>query len=407
MISIDNDLTYLKNNIKFITLYLTLLLLAGTIEYSFSGKVILNSSDPHTSIHNSAPYNVSGSDTITIVAVGDLMCHSPQYQSAKTSAGYDFSEVFSAVKPYLSSADLCFGNLETVTAGPDENYSGYPQFNTPAAYLQGMKDAGFDVATNVNNHSLDRRFKGIERTIDSLDKVGLLHTGTYKNAEDTSQTLVVEAKGIKIAVLGYTFSTNGIPLPVGKEFCVNMIDSGRMKRDVERAQKTGADKIAVFIHWGNEYERYPNNYQKKYANYLSELGVDLIFGSHPHVLQPTEIISKNNKPTFVIYSMGNFVSGQRKPFTDYGVIIRMQLIKDRSTGITKTGKIDFIPTYVSTQKGGFKILPVADAINAYDKNLTDHLSYSPGDISRLKAIWKEATDHLTNKETNIFPHTQQ
>ncbi|MFM7751321.1 MAG: CapA family protein [Opitutaceae bacterium] len=347
---------------------------------------------------------VQSNDTITFAVVGDLMCHAPQFKAAKKVGAYDFSYVFESVRPYLSGADLCFGNLETVTAGQEyKDYTGYPEFNTPAAYLDGMVSAGFDVATNVNNHSLDRRFIGVQNTIDSLDKRGLLHTGTFKNPEDTGKVLLIDKKGIKTAVLGYTFSTNGIPLPAGKEYCISMIDTAHMRRDVERAKNNHADLIVVFIHWGNEYERYPNNEQKDIANHLANLGVDFIFGSHPHVLQPAEIIQTPQKPVFVIYSLGNFVSGQRKPYTDYGTILRLQIIKDGSTGKIKTGNIDFIPTYVSLEKG-YRILPIHDAILNASSDLPSALDLSPNDMARMRAIWPEATKHLTNETIGMTPY---
>jgi poly-gamma-glutamate synthesis protein (capsule biosynthesis protein) len=182
-----------------------------------------------------------------------------------------------------------------------------------------------------------------------------------------------------------------------------MMDSARMRRDVERAKTIGADKIAVFIHWGNEYERQPAKKQKDYAHYLANLGVDLIFGSHPHVIQPTEIIQTPQKPVFVIYSLGNFVSGQRKPFTDYGVIVRVQLIKNRSTGETKTGRIDYIPTYVSADQQ-YRIIPIPDALQAVDQNTADAANFLSKDITRMREIWPEVTKHLTDEKVGITPY---
>jgi poly-gamma-glutamate synthesis protein (capsule biosynthesis protein) len=344
----------------------------------------------------SATAKITGFDTITIAVVGDLMCHSTQFNAVKKGDTYDFVPVFEGIKPYIQSADLGFANLETVTAGESEKFTGYPQFNTPAAYLDGLKAAGFDVITTANNHSLDRRYLGVTRTLDSLEARQFQYSGTCKDAADTNRVVIAERKGIRIAVLAYTFSTNGIPLPTGKEFCVNMMDSGRMKRDVERVKAKGVDKIAVFIHWGNEYERQPAKKQKDYAHYLANLGVDYIFGSHPHVIQPTEIIQTTQKPVFVIYSLGNFVSGQRKPFTDYGVILRVQLIKNRSTGETKTGKIDFIPTYVSAEQG-YRIIPILDAI----ADASSNTSLSQKDMQRMNEILPEITQHLTDEKVGI------
>ena len=356
-------------------------------------------SNTNRSNTTTASANLSGFDTITVAVVGDLMCHSTQFNAVKKGDSYDFMSVFEGVKPYIQTADLGFANLETVTAGESEKFTGYPQFNTPAAYLDGLKAAGFDVITTANNHSLDRRYIGVTRTLDSLEARQFQYSGTFKDAADTNRVVIAERKGIRIAVLAYTFSTNGIPLPAGKEFCVNMMDSGRMKRDVERVKAKGVDKIAVFIHWGNEYERQPAKKQKDYAHYLANLGVDYIFGSHPHVIQPTEIIQTPQKPVFVIYSLGNFVSGQRKPFTDYGVILRVQLIKNRSTGETKTGKIDFVPTYVSAEQG-YRVIPIPDAL-ANESLDTNNTSYLPKDIQRMKEILPEITQHLTDEKVGI------
>ena len=180
------------------------------------------------------------------------MCHPQETKYAKTATGYDYTGMYQYVKPVISQADISFGNLETVTAGPEEVYSGYPTFNSPYEYLDALKYAGFDVIKNANKHSPDRRYTGVENTMNALDARGLMHTGTYLPAGDKSSVLVVEAKGIRIAVLAYTFSTHDIPFPEGKEFCVNRIDKDSVRRDVLLAKQTGADKILVSIHWGEE-----------------------------------------------------------------------------------------------------------------------------------------------------------
>lgn len=342
-------------------------------------------------------------DTIWIASVGDLMCHSQQFQEARTSDGYDFSYVYTAIKPYLSNAELCFGNLETVTAGNENRFTGYPAFNTPVEYLDALKFAGFDVITTANNHSLDRSFTGVERTIDALLDRGFYQTGTFKTEEESKKILIVTAKNISIAVLAFTYGTNGIRAPAGKEFCVNYINDKLMKEQIDKAKSLGADKIAVFIHWGTEYQRTPSSEQKRIADFLFSEGVDLIFGSHPHVIQPLEVRNDLGKKQFIIYSMGNFISNQRKKYTDSGVIIRVQLIKNRKSKEVIIGEINYIPTYVSTS-GGFKILPVKDALQAIENNLTEKESYSPADYTRLKQVWQETTSHLTDSDNNIFPY---
>jgi len=344
-----------------------------------------------------APTTSTGFDTITLAMVGDLMCHSQQFERARTATGYDFQPVFEPVKKYLSEATLTFGNLETVTAGADAKFTGYPMFNTPVEYLDALKGVGFDVITTANNHSLDRRFPGVVKTLDELDKRTLLHTGTARSATERNTPLIINNQSFKFGILAYTFSTNGIPIPTGQEFCVNMIDTLQMRKDIEAIRAAGAEIIAVFIHWGDEYQRYPNDRQKKIASFLHDQGAMLIIGSHPHVLQPVQIMGGGDVSSFIAYSLGNFVSGQRKQYTDCGMILRMKLIRNRETGEIKYNQLDYIPTYVSTARG-YRILPVADALQAIGKGDKTHIAYTPDarEQARIQQVWTETTQHMNS-----------
>jgi poly-gamma-glutamate capsule biosynthesis protein CapA/YwtB (metallophosphatase superfamily) len=341
-------------------------------------------------------------DTVSLAIVGDLMCHSQQYKMAKTDSGYDFNPTFAPVKKYLADADFTLGNLETVTAGAAANFTGFPMFNTPVEYLDALKNAGFDVLTNSNNHSLDRGFMGVEKTIVELDKRGLLHTGTARTVADRNTPLILKKNNTKLGVLAYTYGTNGIPIPKGKDFCVNLIDTLKIKTDIQNTKKSGADVVMVFVHWGNEYQRYPSDSQKMVADYIHKNGGLLVFGSHPHVLQPTNVKSPDYNDGFTIYSMGNFVSSQRKQYTDCGIIVKMKLIKNIATGEVTISSTNFVPTYVSTHKG-FRILPVFDALEAINaKNLT-HPSYthSLSEQARIKEVWGETTKHMTYEKAGF------
>ena len=341
-------------------------------------------------------------DTVSLAIVGDLMCHSQQYKMAKTDSGYDFNPTFAPVKKYLSDADFTLGNLETVTAGAAANFTGFPMFNTPVEYLDALKNAGFDVLTNSNNHSLDRGFMGVEKTIVELDKRGLLHTGTARTAAERNTPLILKKNNTKLGVLAYTYGTNGIPIPKGKDFCVNLIDTLKIKTDIQNSKKSGADVVMVFVHWGNEYQRYPSDSQKMVADYIHKNGGLLVFGSHPHVLQPTNVKSPDYERGFTIYSMGNFVSSQRKQYTDCGIIVKMKLIKNIATGEVTISSTNFVPTYVSTHKG-FRILPVFDALEAINaKNIT-HPSYthSLSEQARIKEVWGETTKHMTHEKAGF------
>ncbi len=363
-----------------------------------------NNSQPSASTNSSSTTSVNniGYDTVTLAIVGDLMCHSTQFERARTATGFDFVPAFSPVEKYLSGADLTFGNLETVTAGAEAKFTGYPMFNTPVEYVDALKTVGFDVLTTANNHSLDRRFPGVVRTLEELDKRQILHTGTARSATERNTPLIITNKSLKLGALAYTFSTNGIPIPAGQEFCVNMIDTVQMKKDIDAIRAAGAEMIAVFIHWGDEYQRYPNDRQKTIARFLHKQGVELILGAHPHVLQPTQLMSGTRVNTFTIYSMGNFVSAQRKQYTDCGMILRIQLIKDRSSGQIKLGKLDYIPTYVSMAKG-FRVLPVKEAMEAIRTGNTNDPAYTPNaaEQARIQQVWKETTQHMNSAETGL------
>lgn len=341
-------------------------------------------------------------DTVSLAVVGDLMCHSQQYKMAKTDSGYDFNPTFTPIKKYLANADFTLGNLETVTAGAASNFTGFPMFNTPVEYLDALKNAGFDVLTNANNHSLDRGFVGVEKTIMELDKRGLLHTGTARSAEERNTPLILKKNNMKLGVLAYTYGTNGIPIPAGKGFCVNLIDTLKIKADIQNTKKAGADVVMVFVHWGNEYQRQPSDSQKMVADFIHKNGGLLVFGSHPHVLQPTNVKSPDYKQGFTIFSMGNFVSSQRKQYTDCGIIVNMKLIKNLTTGEVTIGSTSFVPTYVSTHSG-FRILPVFDALEAINANNSNHPAHtnSLSEQARIKEVWGETTKHMTHEKAGF------
>jgi poly-gamma-glutamate synthesis protein (capsule biosynthesis protein) len=352
------------------------------------------------SFRNSASFvqkNELKFDTVSLAIVGDLMCHSQQFQQAKKDSGYDFRPTFSAVKKYLEKADFTFGNLETVTAGSAVKFTGYPMFNSPVEYLDALKDAGFDVLTNANNHSLDRGISGVEKTIDELDKRNILHTGTARNLAERNTPLILYKNNTKLGILAYTYGTNGIIIPEGKEFCVNLIDSLQIKNDIEKSKAAGADAVVVFLHWGIEYERFGNEFQKILENYIHKNGALLVLGSHPHVLQPISVPSDNLKSGFTIFSLGNFISAQRKQYTDCGIILQLKLIKNLTTGEVSIINAAYIPTYVSKQNG-FRILPVFDAIKSIKNGDLLSASYTSNimEQQRIIEVLEETTKHMNN-----------
>ena len=310
---------------------------------------------------------------VSMSVIGDIMCHNSQYNDANRNGEYDFSYVFEDVKEYIESADIAIGNLETTFAGKDRGYASYPTFNTPENLARDLKEFGIDVVSTANNHSLDTGYKGIESTIDYLNEVGILHTGTFKSVEDQENIVIKEVNGLKLAFLAYTYGTNGIPVPNGREYCINLIDKDLIKSHLDKAKSLNPDVICVNMHWGVEYQNSPNTEQEDLANFLFENGVDLILGSHPHVLQRMEtkdILLPNgeNKNGFVIYSLGNFMSGQTKANTRNSIILTLDIIKDGTTGKLKFENINYIPIYTYTYPNfkNYKVLDIRKAIENYE-----------------------------------------
>ena len=269
-------------------------------------------------------------DTLHLVFAGDIMTHGPQIRAALRGDGqYDFRPSFSLVKPLIAEADLAVGNLETTFGG--KPYSGYPMFSSPEAFGEALRDAGFDVLTTANNHSCDRGRYGVVHTIDVLDSLGIATTGSYCTREErTSRTpLLVTVKGVKLAILAYTYGTNGLPIP--SPALVDTISRAQIARDLQRADSLGADYKIVQIHWGNEYEKSPNRAQRELAQWLADQGVDAVIGSHPHVVQESTRLQGQDTQrgeTFVIYSMGNFISNQiTPPATRGGMLLSLTLTR--------------------------------------------------------------------------------
>ena len=325
----------------------------------------------------SEPEKVVPDDTtITMTVIGDIMCHNTQYMDAYNSSTkkYDFSYVFKDVKKQLQSADITVGNLETTFAGAKRGYSSYPTFNTPETLGNALKDAGLDVLCTVNNHCMDKGYTGLVSTIEKLDKLKIAHTGTYKSEEDSQKITVKDVNGIKIAFLGYTYGTNGIPVPTANSYAVNLIKKKKMKADLEAAKKLDVDAIAVFMHWGIEYQLAPNDTQKDLANFLFKNGADIILGSHPHVLQKMEkktikYEDGTTKDGFVIYSLGNFMSGQYFAHTQQSIVLDLKITKHGEDGHISIDSAKYTPIYMykspSKSRQRYLVMDIEKAMKNY------------------------------------------
>ena len=249
--------------------FIALLILTLLLYLTISGiiKFVNNKNNSETTaIQPEQPKDI----TINMAVIGDIMCHTTNFYDAYNSEtdSYDFSKVFTQIQSYTQNADLSVGNLETTFAGKNVGYTGYPTFNTPEQLAKNLVDLGLDVVSTANNHSLDKRYAGLENTLNELNKVGLSHTGTYRSKEEQDTIVTKNINGINFAFLSFTYGTNGIPVPTGKEYCINLIDEQLILDQISKAKQLNPDVICVSMHWGDEYKLVQNSTQEKLANFL-------------------------------------------------------------------------------------------------------------------------------------------
>ena len=321
------------------------------------------------------------SDTsFNLTAVGDIMCHNTQYIDAYNSntGKYDFSYVFDDINHYIKNSDITVANLETTFAGEDKGYSNYPRFNTPDALAYNLKKLGVDVISTAGNHSLDYGFDGLSRTIDVLNLADISHVGTYKTQEERDTIVFKYVKGIKIAFINYAYGTNGITIPSDTTFCINLIDKDLIKKDIENAKSQNADMIVASVHWGTEYSTVPNDTQNELADFLFQNGVNIILGTHPHVLQKMEkrtvtLEDGTTQDGFIIYSLGNFISDQNAKNTRTSIILDLKITKHADNSIS-IDEVNYTPIYMyknnSASSKKMKLLDIHKTISLYE-NGTD------------------------------------
>lgn len=292
---------------------------------------------------------------LSLIFAGDWMQHTPQIAAARTPAGFDYEPSYRDIAPLFRAADLAFVNLET-TLTRSGSYTGYPCFRSPVALADALVDAGVDVALLANNHCCDGGSAGIRTTVEELGARGIRHTGVFSDSTDyrRNRILYLERNGIRLAVVNYTYGTNGLPVPQGR--IVHLIDTVRMAEALQSVPRDSADAIIACMHWGNEYERRPNADQRRLADFLHRHGADIIVGSHPHVIQPFEADSSR----VVLYSLGNFVSNQQKRYCDGGLMARIEITKRDTLPCRFATTV--IPVWV--YRPGYRILPpgVADTL---------------------------------------------
>lgn len=268
-------------------------------------------------------------DRAELLFAGDAMQHQRQIDAARRPDGsLDYSPYFTALEPYISSADYAVVNLETPLGGPP--YSGYPMFCAHDNYVTALTDAGFDLMLSANNHILDRHDRGVLRTISTFEAMGVPWLGVYRDAAHRHEHMpfIRHINGFRIAFLNYTYGTNGIRH--GAAVAVDPIDVSLIEADIARARSRGVELVAVCIHWGVEYRMLPEQSQRDTGSRIHRAGADMVIGSHPHVIQPAEMAADSaGRRHLTVYSLGNFLSAMRTPDTRGGAAVSVTLRRDR------------------------------------------------------------------------------
>lgn len=335
-----------------------------------SSEIPNYSPDPSPSVLPSAsPVPRETRAKITLSAVGDILIHDSVYKDAyKKGQGktYHFDPMFARVKSLMEQADITFANQESIAGGAEIGLSSYPMFNSPFQISDTLQQAGVDIVSMANNHTLDRKEQAILNAIGYYEKIGLPYVGAYKDEEDRNKIRVLEKNGVKVAFLAFTYGTNGLTAPQGKEYLVNYIDKDRIRQEISKA-KQQADVVVLSLHFGIEYQMNPNEEQKELAKFAVKKGADIILGHHPHVLQPAEWVEREDGTKgFVVYSLGNFLAAQKELDTLIGGILTLHIEKiERGDKISiSIQNPSFIPTYISYKNWReYSVIPMDQLTN--------------------------------------------
>lgn len=387
----------------------------------FSEETTTTTEAPTTATKPPAPYVTS---TATVRSAGDVLIHVPVYTAAKTADGYNFDNIFTYTSSLIEDCDYFVANLETTLAGTSRSYSGFPRFNSPDGIVTSLKKAGVDCLLTANNHTYDTNNHGVLRTQQIVEEAGFDYTGTRKTAED-KKYFIADVNDIKFGFLCYSYETpayegrkalNGLLVdeetaPLINSFNYDELSSfyKEVKKLMNTMKKKGAEVITVYLHWGNEYQLTQDKNQKAIAQKLCDLGVDVIIGGHPHVVQPVELITSadGSHKTVCVYSVGNMLSNQRRSYmglktghTEDGLTFEMTFSK-YSDGTVTFDSVKAIPTWVHLYKESgktvYNIVPLTGNLDSRAEKLgltktSDGLSQAKASYERTMALVKKGTD---------------
>ena len=319
----------------------------------------------------------------SLVMVGDALIHGAIYLDAKQADGsYDFKPMIARVKPVIADFDLRYYNQETILGGTSIGLSTYPQFNSPQEVGDAFLDAGFNLVSLATNHTMDRGEQGVIHSVNYWKDKPAVTAGSYLSFEDRDQENIFEVNGIKYAFFSYTTWTNGLETPKGKEYLNNVYSDELAKKNIE-AVRDKVDVVLVAMHWGTEYSLGISADQERIANYLSSLGVDIIIGSHPHVVEPIAYIGN----TLVIYSLGNFISAQEGVERLTGLLASVKIKKIVNRGVQTISledlKAELLYTYYNSAIRDFEVYPYTQLSNAVLPNYKTYYNRYKGVVQKL------------------------
>ena len=379
---------------KKLVLFIVFILIIGLGVYLFINN---NDKETQTEVKKNTEEKKEETKTskLSLVMVGDALLHSSLYNDGYKNGVYDFKPQLELIKPIVQNYDLAFYNQESILGGTSIGLSDYPTFNSPWEFGDAMIDAGFNMVSLANNHTLDKGEKAVMSSCEYWKDKDVLTAGSYCSEDEANEIKIKEKNGIKYTLLAYTYGTNGIPVPSGKDYLVNLYSDEKAKADIEKVRDK-VDLLIVSMHWGTEYKTEPTEEQKRQAEYLSSLGVDIIIGTHPHVIEPITYIND----TLVIYSLGNFISAQSTN-NDYNTMVELMtsvdVVKEEKNGKT-TIKLDNLNNellYNYYKKGSrwtdFKVIPFSKMNSTYNS-----------DYQRLYNKYSEVV-RLYNKDIPINP----
>lgn len=343
-----------KLKIKVLAIIFIVIAILSIVAGSIFTLVSLNKSDeveeelPIVDEKPTIEENENYETSATFIAVGDALIHSAIYYDALSNGVYDFNYIFTEVKPIIEKYDLKYYNQETILGGTSLGLSSYPLFNSPQEVGDAFMNMGFNLVSLATNHTLDYGERGMLSSLEYWGKQeGVIAAGSYESEESRNTPRIMEVNGITYTLLSYSTLTNGLRIPYGKEYLFNLYDEEKVKEDIERVRDK-VDVVMVAMHWGAEYTHTPVQEEREIANYLASLGVDIVIGTHPHVIQPIDFIDD----TMVIYSLGNFVSGQIGIERLVGLMASVTIKKTVTDGVATITLEDPAAELVYTRKAG-------------------------------------------------------